>query len=136
MTSMNYPLDTTFKLLGTAMDVSVKRNALISSNIANMDTVGYRARDLDFQKTLQTEMARGVPTEDLVRTHPAHITPVNNPMASMIFDSSDPRNLDPVNIDTEMMHLVENNIQYRSAAEMMLRKISLLKHVIMEGGGS
>lgn len=33
-----------------------------------------------------------------------------------------------------MESLVENNINYRTTAEMMMRKITLLKHAISEGG--
>ena len=39
-----------------------------------------------------------------------------------------------INIDKEMTKLVENNLRYRSAAEILLRKINLLKEVIKEGG--
>ena len=42
--------------------------------------------------------------------------------------------LDSVNIDTEMTHLVENNIKYRTSTEMLLRKLDKLRYAIREGG--
>ena len=41
---------------------------------------------------------------------------------------------DPVNIDTEMTNLVENNIKYRTSVEMLLRKMGMLRQAITEGG--
>lgn len=42
--------------------------------------------------------------------------------------------LDSVNIDTEMMHLMENNVKYKSTTEMLLRKMTILNYAIDEGG--
>jgi flagellar basal body rod protein FlgB len=39
-----------------------------------------------------------------------------------------------VNIDREMTKLTENDLMYRTATEALLRKITLLKEVIREGG--
>ncbi|MBW1995069.1 MAG: hypothetical protein JRI77_11575, partial [Deltaproteobacteria bacterium] len=49
-------------------------------------------------------------------------------------DEEDNTGLDPVNIDTEMTHLIENNLKYRTSVEMLLRKMGMLKHAITEGG--
>ena len=40
-------------LLERYLDLSAKRQALITSNIANVDTPGYRTKDIDFQGELQ-----------------------------------------------------------------------------------
>ena len=42
--------------------------------------------------------------------------------------------LDSVNIDTEMMNLMENNIKYRTTTEVFLRKLKVLNYAIDEGG--
>ena len=49
-------------------------------------------------------------------------------------DETDEYHLDSVNIDTELTNLSGNNFKYRATAEMMLRKMTLLKHTISEGG--
>lgn len=41
--------DSTYGLLGNALDVSSRRHNLITSNIANIDTIGYKPVDLDFK---------------------------------------------------------------------------------------
>lgn len=125
--------DDTYRLLGKSMDVSSRRHSIISGNIANLDTVGYKARDLDFQKTLETQMSRN--QEKLSRTDEKHYSfGGESPMAGTIVETEDFFNPDPVNIDTEMSNLVENNIKYRTSVEMLRRKMNILKHAISEGG--
>ena len=124
----------TFRLLGKAMNITAERHGLITTNVSNVDTVGYTPKDLDFQKTLQKEMAKQ-PTV-VPHTHPKHFEldrgygPVET--AKNLFDGD--REFDGVDIDTEMTNLVENNIQYRTSVELLLRKINKLKYAITEGG--
>ena len=44
--------DKNLLLLQRSMDLSVKRNAMISSNLANQETPGFRAQDLVFEDQL------------------------------------------------------------------------------------
>jgi len=46
----------TYEMLSSALDVSARRHNLITGNIANVDTIGYKPSDLDFQKTLENVM--------------------------------------------------------------------------------
>lgn len=119
-------IDNTYALLGKAMDVSARRHSLITGNIANMDTVGYEAKDLDFQKTLEMEMSHG--TGALDRTHEKHFKgrPAGALKTEIVEDA-------PVDLDREMSRLVENNIRYRSTVEMMMRKVATLRDAIGEG---
>src|ERR1700744_2492612 len=45
-------LDTEFAFGRQALDVRAYRQELLSSNIANADTPGYKARDVDFASSL------------------------------------------------------------------------------------
>ncbi|MBU0995525.1 MAG: flagellar basal body rod protein FlgB [Proteobacteria bacterium] len=132
-----YPFDKTHQLLSRSMDISARRHNLITGNIANMDTIGHKPRDIDFQKTLEKAMKKP-PASDLSVTHPDHFDGTRDEqplkMPGQIIDESDEYHLDSVDIDREMENLVENNIQYRTAAEMLLRKIGILQYSITEGG--
>ncbi|MCP3900302.1 MAG: flagellar basal body rod protein FlgB [Desulfobacteraceae bacterium] len=126
----------TYEVLTTSLDISAKRHNLISSNISNMDTIGYKPKDLDFKKTLKRAMA-GEPPSDMEQTHRKHFAGID--MNSSSFNGAnsedvDIYHLDSVNIDTEMTHLVENNIKYRTTTEMLLRKLDKLRYAIREGG--
>ena len=63
--------DTAFKVLEKSMDISAKRHRLITNNIANVDTIGYSAKDIDFKKALQEALEER--SDSLFRTHPKHI---------------------------------------------------------------
>ena len=127
----------THQMISKSLDISAKRHNLISSNVANMDTIGYTPSDLDFQKTLQRAMT-GPEPDYLEKTHEKHLPPNlgGAPFSIQGEDSedSDIYHLDSVNIDTEMMNLMENNIKYRSTTEMLLRKMTILNYAIDEGG--
>jgi len=126
----------TTEVINKALDVSARRHKLIAGNIANMDTIGYKPSDLDFNKTLKRLMGDKEP-DYLEKTHPRHLPPVQNEKFAMKGSDSeevDLYHLDSVNIDTEMMNLMENNIKYRTTTEMLLRKMKLLQYSIDEGG--
>jgi flagellar basal-body rod protein FlgB len=127
----------TAKVLAKALDISARRHNLISGNIANMDTIGYRPKDLDFNQTLKRAMDDPEP-DYLDKTHHNHLTgagekePLN--MNGENTEDVDIYHLDSVNIDREMMNLTENNIQYRATTELLLRKMKILQYSIDEGG--
>ena len=126
----------TSKVIAKALDISAKRHNLISSNIANMDTVGYKPSDIDFNKTLERAMKEKKP-DIMARTHPDHL-PIDTDDRFIIdgenSEEVDIYHLDSVNIDTEMMNLMENNIKYRTTTELLLRKMKILQYSIDEGG--
>lgn len=126
----------THKMMSKALDVSAKRHNLIAGNIANMDTIGYAPSDLDFNKTLKRAMGEKQP-DYLARTHEKHLSMADDqPFALQGKNSEDVDvyHLDSVNIDTEMMNLMENNIKYRTTTELLLRKMKILNYSIDEGG--
>ena len=126
----------TSKMIGKALDISARRHNLIAGNIANMDTIGFKPSDLDFNDTLKRVMKEDEP-ESLDKTHIKHLSADNEDRFAMNGKNSeevDIYHLDSVNIDTQMMNLMENNIKYRSTTEMLLRKIQMLNYSIDEGG--
>jgi flagellar basal-body rod protein FlgB len=73
----------------------------------------------------------------LEKTHEKHLSSEedeNLSMNGMNSEEVDIYHLDSVNIDTEMMNLMENNIKYRTTTELLLRKMKILHYSIDEGG--
>ena len=54
-------LDATQQALESAMSGSELRNTLLTQNLANVDTPGYQAQDVNFQATLQQAMQTSKP---------------------------------------------------------------------------
>ncbi len=124
----------TFNLLGKSVNIAAKRHSLIAGNIANMNTIGYQPKDIDFHQALERELNNQ--QDDLARTHKKHMSgDTDSELSGKVRKSEgDEFNLDSVNIDTEMTNLAENNIKYRTSVELLMRKIAKMRHVIQEGG--
>ncbi len=123
-----------FNNLENAISITQKRNAVIASNISNIDTPGYRPKDINFKAA----MAQALETDhepNLVRTNPKHIDLKMGPQGIEPFEEKSEWNgYNWINIDKEMTKLTENNLMYRVTVETLLRKIAIIKEVIKEGG--
>ena len=116
----------TFHAIETSLDIAKERHGLITSNIANLDTPGYRAKDIDFTDALKDAM-EGT-SVDLFRTNPYHFGSMTSYPEPPLSGTAS------VDIDKEMSKLAENNLRYRASVEVLLRKLSKLKFAITEGG--
>ena len=115
-----------------ALNISSERNTLITSNIANVDTIGYTPRDLDFKKTLMKAL-EAPDQSTLARTNAKHFAHGASPDVSgqTVYKEGSAAAVD---IDQEMADLAENNIQYRASSEMLMRKLNMIRFSITEGG--
>jgi len=124
----------TFNALENAISIAQQRHDLISSNISNLDTPNKKGLEIDFK----TAMARALESEPeirLARTQPGHMGPKSDGAyrAEPVEDNGEWNGYNWINIDREMTKLIENNLQYRTATEILLRKIAILKEVIRGG---
>ena len=116
-----------------ALDWCVRRHRVISSNIVNRDTPGYRATDVDFKKVM--EQIDSQPEQALRKTDPLHLPGLSGG-ASRVFTVKDaPEGLDgnSVNLSEEMARLVENNFMYQALLKHVNRKLQGLK-IAIQGG--
>ena len=125
----------TFNLLEKAMDVSKQRHSLLVSNVANLDTPGFKARDLDFKSAMAKALEDGQQMR-LARTEAGHMGPPPGALSSteVVEEEGEWNGYNWMNVDQVMTKLTENNLIYRTAAEALLRKIAIMKEVLREGG--
>jgi len=113
--------------LTSVMNYRLFRQGIISSNVANVDTPGYTAKDVTFEKELEGRMT-------MVATDSGHITPSSsgNPACTVTNDpfSRIGNDANTVDIDREMMKLSQNNLLYSASAEMIQSKLEALKNAI------
>jgi flagellar basal-body rod protein FlgB len=128
--------DKTPLVLKKALDFQSERQLLISSNISNIDTPGYQAKDIDFKGALKDALGSG---DDLAlrSTHRDHIGPNQDALKGLqaeLFSESDPAksNGNNVNIDKEMMKLAENQISYNATVQMLAKRTSTIRAAITE----
>ncbi|HMK44241.1 MAG TPA: flagellar basal body rod protein FlgB [Dissulfurispiraceae bacterium] len=108
--------DAALKTLETMLDVAASRHRILTSNIANADTPGYRARDISFQREL-----------DKALTSPQGKGNVT------VFESAESlpnRDGNSVNLDLEMAKIAENTLIYNTATQLMAMKIRMMKDAV------
>lgn len=112
-------------VLGKAADASWMRNNIISNNIANNDTPGYKRKDVQFESYLAMELIRGgnlrsrVANTDLDRLDGIAYTDY-----SSLSYRADGNNVD---IHTENTYLAENQLRYYALLDSMTQEFSRLK---------
>jgi flagellar basal-body rod protein FlgB len=128
--------DKTPLVLKKALDAQSERHLLISSNISNIDTPGYHAKDIDFKGALRAALGTGNSLA-LRTTHSGHFGPSKSDIKGLQaepFTESDAAksNGNNVNIDKEMMKLAENQIAYNATVQMMAKRNSTVRAAITE----
>ncbi len=125
--------------LNTSLNLRLVNQNIISSNIANADTPGYKAKRVEFESALRDALGVGsqlAPTESNSRHLVHHST---DPVDPEIYeDPNGVESLDGNTVDraSEMARMAENQLLYDASAEMLKRKLGMLKYAITEGGGN
>jgi flagellar basal-body rod protein FlgB len=70
---MRFNLDSYLGIHKESLVLSSRRNTVIASNIANADTPGFKARDIDFQQALKQATGANAPASTLRTTDARHI---------------------------------------------------------------
>lgn len=112
------------------------RKDLISQNIANIDTPGYLAKEVNFEETLKRVMDDGT---NLVqnKTRAGHMSMddtstsdfyavQNRPGGSLRNDGND------VDMDQELIEMTETELKYQTLTSVVSKKLALLKAIASE----
>lgn len=119
-------------LLKKYLDISSFRHKLISGNIANVSTPGFKSSDIDFHG----ELKKAIDDKGAIRvnvTHANHISLGNSPdrLPEVIVNNSKSSNgINNVNIDLEVTRLAKNQIYYNIGARLLSNKFRALKNAI------
>jgi flagellar basal-body rod protein FlgB len=108
------------RLLSRFLDVNVFRHSLITSNLANIDTPGFRTRDLNFR--LELERAQG-PLQY------AAFSPAVRPVAGLT-ERPDGNN---VSLERESLLLAETQMRFTAGVQLLRAEFRRLASAINEG---
>ncbi len=115
------------------------RNDVLSANIANAETPGFRALGYDFEEQLQDLAgdARPLPLKTTNDRHKSHsFTQADGSVLPDVYvrpTETVGNDGNTVDVDHEMVSLAQNQILYRSTVETINRKIGILKYAIQGG---
>lgn len=116
-----------------ALGLRQERQKVLASNIANADTPGYKARDMDFASELQKAARQdgGGGGLALSRTSARHIEGQGLPDTSreLLYRVPDQPSLDgnTVDMDRERTQFADNSVRYQSALTILNSRIQGLK---------
>jgi flagellar basal-body rod protein FlgB len=117
-------------VLDKAADASWKRNEVINNNIANVDTPGYKRKDVQFEAYLMSalmgdgSLEKRVGRADLKRLEASVYTDYSG--LSYRLDGNN------VDIDTEEANLAQNQIRYYALLDSMTQEFNRLKAVFQK----
>jgi len=121
-----------FRILETCLDVTMLRHKLISHNLANVETPGYKRRYVEFERYLQEAIyPRKI---RLKRTDPRHLPNYEIVRSEVKVDRTTTfRNDDNnVDIDKEMVALAKNTMRYQVLSSLLSRKMERY-NVVLRG---
>ncbi len=111
------------------LDVAWLRQEVISNNIANVDTPGYKASKVKFDTMLNQSLG-------MRKTSHKHISERSNGLGVSIIQNSntsireDGNNVD---VDAEMISLTKNTILYNTLIQNISSELSRIRLTIREG---
>ena len=116
-------LDGTLRLLEKSLSWRSQGQAIISSNLAHLETPNYKRKGVNFQGVLK-DYVQGKPGIKLAASHPQHLR--GSPVESGLLQETN----DPVDLDQEMVNLSVNQLGYQTSVTMLNKKFDQLKTVL------
>jgi flagellar basal-body rod protein FlgB len=130
----------THQLLELSMRARGARHEVLSANIANADTPGFRPRDLDFQSIIQTAMDlddHPVSRErqmDEILSRPLDLeTTIYEPITDGARHGEERFDGNRVGLDRQIALLSENALSYEANLTLFSRTLAKLRYVISDG---
>jgi len=119
--------------LGRFLDVDVSRYKRIATNLANIDTPGYRTRDLDFRSELRRAAAHGaVDDGDGEHLNYASYLPVARQVRGLL-ERPDGNN---VSVERESLLLAEAQMKFNLGIQLLKDEFHGISMAINSGGTS
>ena len=123
-----------------SLDFRAARHNMLTANIANAETPGFKAKDIDFETVLKGAISTR-PGLNMVRTSSKHLeggTPIeiltSAPRVVRIDSAVGSFDGNTVSIDTQMGKLGENSLLYQTETDILARILAGLKFAVTEGG--
>jgi len=117
--------DALFGIHGTALEIRSQRMSVLASNIANAGTPGYKARDVDFTKALDSATGDDGTTADAaVSGNMAYRVPVQSSLDG-----------NTVELPVEQTQFAENAIAYKTTLQFLQGRVDTVMQAL-KGDGS
>jgi flagellar basal-body rod protein FlgB len=120
-----------------SLSLASQRQALIASNLANLDTPGYRTRDFSFEGAMKAAISGQISPNLMVTTHPMHLQGSTSgslpPTSDALQPNAERNDGNDVSLDRENMLLARTQSTYQNASTFMQVELRKLHTLIREG---
>jgi flagellar basal-body rod protein FlgB len=128
---MTQSIDRLFSLHQAALSARAHRSQVLASNIANADTPGYQARDVDFKAALRQAVGSGGDQpQAMVRTSHRHMnaegmTGNSPPLGPLVYRTVTQASIDnnTVDVNVERAQFADNAMRYEASLTFINAKI-------------
>ncbi len=119
-----------------ALDLWQRRSEVLANNLANADTPGFQARDIDFRQALATAsgQAAGV---GLDTTAPGHLGGGNASTGTLAYRVPTQPSMDGNTVDeqVEQAAFAANGVHYQASLSFITAQIRMMRTAITGGQG-
>jgi flagellar basal-body rod protein FlgB len=119
------------------LSLASQRQTLIASNLANLDTPGYRTRDFSFEGAMKSALSRQTSPSTMMTTHPMHLQGSTSdalpPTTDALQPNAERNDGNDVSLDRENMLLSRTQTTYNTASTFMQVELRKLYGLIREG---
>jgi flagellar basal-body rod protein FlgB len=115
--------------LTRGLEYTSRRHEVLTKNIANLETPGYRAQDLTFEDTLAPLKAQVVEVGST--SFSDAVTPGDQRTRLVYTQDSNPReDGNDVNLDRQMSRLAENTLFNHTLVQLLANRFNTMKQAI------
>ncbi len=132
----------THQLLELSMRVRGARHEVLSANVANADTPGFRPRDVDFDSVIRTAMelddhpvSRERQMDEILAVPLGMDAAIYEPSAHNQRHGEERFDGNSVSLDRQIALLNENALSYEASLTLFSRALAKLRYVISDGRG-
>ncbi len=132
---MSQVFDKTLRALSVSAKMRELKQGVLSANVANVETPNYKAKKLDFEDALKSALANesAIANGEHILSDQGSV----NDVKADIYDNPDidhGNDGNTVDMEKEMAAMVENNLMYRAATQLISKKLAALKYAATDGG--
>jgi flagellar basal-body rod protein FlgB len=112
-------------LIEKALNIRTSYHKVISGNMANVETPGYKEKDLDFAKEIDRAIHSGTINGAADRNIEITENSGNDGLSSIDGNT--------VNLENQTVKLTENQVMFHSLIQIAAKRFSMMKFLISEG---
>jgi flagellar basal-body rod protein FlgB len=112
-------------LIEKALNIRTSYHKVISGNIANVETPGYKAKDMDFKKEIGRAIHSGANSSVIGGDVEITENPDNDGLSSIDGNT--------VSVENQIVKLTENQVMFHSLIQVAAKRFAMMKFLIGEG---